>query len=156
MDAIMTQLNKQMTEKVRSSVVSPDSQGGATPGVSKFDQTFNQKILERFSADSPTAKGDVTAISAKDVHVETKTIESNLKTTSPKEKGYEMFTSMNRDLVNLDATIDALSAPGVKLSPRQLLAMQAGVANTSMMAETFSRFTDSVARGIQTVIQTQV
>lgn len=158
MDAIVSQLNKVAQEKLKNTSPLPKEGGGASSGVQKtFDQTMSDRMLEKIQNDG-IDKSEVNAISANDIHVETMNpeIAAGGKPASGSEKYFDMFKGMNRDLVSLDAAIETLTTPGVKITPRQMLALQAGIANTSIMAEGFSRFTDAVAKGIQTVVQTQV
>ena len=93
--------------------------------------------------------------SAENIKVQTEG--SEIQKTGGKDSQYfDMFKEMNKDLLSLDSAIETLTTPGLKVNPRQLLALQAGVANTTIMAEGFSRFTDAISRGIQTIVQTQV
>lgn len=158
MDAIVSQLNKVAQEKLKNTSPMPKESGAGSSGVQKtFDQTMADRMLEKIQNDG-IDKSEVNAISAQDIHVETMNpeIAASSKPASGSEKYFDMFKGMNRDLVSLDAAIETLTTPGVKITPRQMLALQAGIANTSIMAEGFSRFTDAVAKGIQTVVQTQV
>ncbi len=158
MDPIITKLNQVAQEKIKQvSTPSSTGQSGKPDFNSQFDQTLADKLLEKMQESyGSDAQPELTALSADDIQIEVAGKESGEASFSSGEKYFDMFKDMNKDLVSLDAAIETLTTPGLKITPRQMLALQAGIANTTIMAEGFSRFTDAVARGIQTIVQTQV
>ncbi len=158
MDAVTAKLNQLAQEQIKNSLKSPEFQGGGNnqiKGGSDFDQKLAERLLDKLKEDMSGAQ-EVTALSAEDIHVETSGVEFGENKLATEDRVFDMFKEMNKDLTSLDAAIETITTPGVKMSPRQLLALQAGIANTTIMAEAFSKFTDGVARGIQTIVQTQV
>lgn len=156
MDPIIGKLNKIAQEKIRGT-----SQGNGGPQESSFKQTFDQtmtdklidKMRETYAGSAPN---EMTAVSAENIKVTVNGEMDAAQTTGSDQPFFDTFKEMNKDLLSLDSALETLTTPGLKMTPQQLLAMQAGIANTTLMAEAFSRFTDSVARGIQTIVQTQV
>ena len=159
MDPIIAKLNEQAIRKVSENTVGIPA--GPATGGSEFQKTFDNTMAERLldkmreSFDSESQSG-IKALSADDVHVVVTDSEVAKDDITSGDRFFDSFKDMNRDLLSLDSALETLSAPGLKLNPRQLLAFQAGIANTTLMAEGFSRFTDTIARGIQTIVQTQV
>lgn len=156
MDPIASKLGQLAHEKIRSSIQIPDAATGGKPQVqSAFDQTLAERLLEKLKGNDMSGAQDVTALSADDIKVQTVN-EMGEGRLATEDRLFDMFKSMNKDMTSLDSAIETLTTPGVSMSPRQLLSLQAGIANTSIMAEAFSKFTDGVARGMQTIVQTQV
>ncbi len=155
MEPVVTKLNQVAASTIKKSdLAKAPSSSPKIDFQSQFDKTLTDRLLEKLHEDSHP-KNNVTVLSANDVRVEVGKSELGDKKGAG-EKYFDMFKSMNKDLVSLDATIETLSMPGVSIHPRQLLTVQAGIANMSILAEGFSRFTDSIGRGIQTIVQTQV
>lgn len=162
MDPLTSKLNKQVFEKIKKS--SDFSEAPFKQDNTNFQSTFDDKMatrmLEKLREDSGSSeKTEVTVISADDIKITNANPEFGNISSKPanaSDQFFSTFKDLNKDLLSLDSALEALTTPGLKMSPRQLLAMQAGIANTSILAEGFSKFTDAVARGVQTVIQTQV
>lgn len=155
MDPVITKLNKLAGEKVGQ--FSPTREAGLDKPYFKksFDQTMTERLLERIKGDYG-AGNEMTVLSAENIHVKTQSAEVETKSFSATEKYFDLFKEMNSDILSLDSAIETLSTPGFKVSPHQLLSLQAGVAQATIMAEAVSRATDTVARGIQTIVNTQV
>ena len=155
MDPIIAKLNQQVTEKVRNSSVAPQ-EGEPSAFQQTLDNSFAERLLDKMkeSFDVTPAQGELNALSADQIHVNTANAE--IPTEGSQEKFFGMFKEMNRDLINLDATLEIMTHPGFKPKAHELIAFQAGIANTQIMAEGFSRFVDAVSRGINTVVNTQV
>ena len=157
MDPIIGKLNKIAQEKIKGAssgkVGAPDSSFKQT-----CDQTMTDKLIDKMRESyAGAAPNEMTAVSAENIKVAVSGEEMGAgQTTGSDQQFFDPFKEMNKDLLSLDSALETLTTPGLKLTPQQLLAMQAGIANTTLMAEAFSRFTDSVARGIQTIVQTQV
>ncbi|MBI2339091.1 MAG: hypothetical protein HYU99_01830 [Deltaproteobacteria bacterium] len=156
MDPIIGKLNRVATEKIKGA-----SQGKVGAPETSFkqtlDQTMTDKLIEKMRETyAGSAPNEMTAVSAENIKVTTAGPEMGTTNAEGTDQFFQTFKEMNKDLLSLDSALETLTTPGLKLSPQQLLAMQAGIANTTLMAEAFSRFTDSVARGIQTIVQTQV
>ncbi len=160
MDAFIDKLNQTVAKDVQTSKdFAPPASGGGSGQVTAFqstlDNSMNDRMLEKmresYGSDLPN---QMTVLSAENIHVETAKLE-DVKGTSAGDQFFGMFKSVNRDMISLDSTIEMLTSPGVKISPRQMLAMQAGIANTSIMAEGFSKLTDGVSKGIQNIVQTK-
>lgn len=160
MDPIVAQLNSVAQQKVGSLPdvkIQPGQNGESSPFQQTFDSKMTDRMLTRIREDyGMNPANQMKALNAEDIHIETKSTELGRKDLEPNQQFFSTFKEMNRDLLSLDSAIETLTTPGLKISPRQLLALQAGVANTTLMAESFSRFTDAMARGIQTIVQTQV
>lgn len=157
MDPIISKLNQQAIQKLQNNI---QQSGPYTQEPSqfqqKFDNTMADRMLERIREDYGANQKDITVLSAENINVTTKRPEMGGMSPSATEKYYDMFKDMNRDLLSLDSAIETLTTPGTRITPRQLLAFQAGIGSTMIMAEGFSRFTEAISRGIQTVVQTQV
>jgi len=158
MDPIVSKLNQAAQEKIKNAVRSPSEYagGGKASVQTSFDQTLAERLMEKLKENDMSGAQDMNAISADDIHVETVGGEIGEGRIASEDRVFDMFKTMNKDMTSLDSAIETLTTPGISMSPRQLLSLQAGIANTSIMAEAFSKFTDGVARGIQTIVQTQV
>lgn len=157
MDPIISKLNQQAIQKMQNNIRPSDPYTqGPSPFQQKFDNTMAERMLEKIREDYGPAQKDMTVLSAENINVTANRPEMGGLPTSVSDKYYDLFKGMNRDLLSLDSAIETLNTPGVKISPRQLLAFQAGIGSTMIMAEGFSRFTEAVNRGIQTIVQTQV
>lgn len=155
MDPVIKKLN-QIAQRKLSQGSQLTKPGGESPFRKTLDKSMMDRLLDKMQENyGNKAQNEMTVISAENIHVETRTVEVE-KSFGSTEKYFDMFKEMNKDLLSLDSAIETLTTPGFKMNPRQLLAIQAGIANTTIMAEGFSRFTDAVARGIQTIVQTQV
>lgn len=158
MDALIDKLNESVAKDIASSKDFAQPANGSTGQPTAFQSTLDNsmnermldKIRENYGTDMPN---QMTVLSAENIHIETANVEG-VKETGAGDQFYGMFKNVNRDLLSLDSTIELLTSPGVKVTPRQMLAMQAGIANTSIMAEGFSKLTDGVSKGIQNIVQT--
>src|SRR3989338_3894338 len=160
-DPLISKLNQIAAQTIKSTTPSPDLKPGTLTTSTNpsfqttFDQTLADRMMDKMKEDYGSTQGDMNVVSAENIKVQTEG--SEIQKTGGKDSQYfDMFKEMNKDLLSLDSAIETLTTPGLKVNPRQLLALQAGVANTTIMAEGFSRFTDAISRGIQTIVQTQV
>lgn len=159
MDPIIAKLNEQAIRRVTESSAGMPVAPSVEPSdfQKTYDNTLAEKLLDKMRESFDTqGSNTMKVLSADDVRVTTTSREFAENSISSDEKFFDAFKDLNKDLLSLDSALETLTAPGVSLSPRQLLAFQAGIANTTIMAEGFSRFTDTIARGIQTIVQTQV
>jgi hypothetical protein len=74
----------------------------------------------------------------------------------PKKSFFDLFSTLNNDMLSLDASIEVLSDPNTKLSRRQLLAYQAGIGNITITTELFSKLAQSVSQNLNTLLQTNI
>lgn len=158
MDPIINKLNQAVSQKLQQSTpAAPSPKETSSPFQQTLDQNYTDRIMEKLKEDyAMDPKNSMQVLSADDVHVSNQSAELGENQGKSANNIGDLFKGMNRDMVNLDATIETLTTPGVRLSPPQLLALQAGVANTGLMVETFSRFVDSVSSGIKSIVQMQV
>lgn len=158
MDPLITKLNQAAQQKL-AKAVSPVPAGNQEPSLFQktLDNNFTDRVMDKLREDyALDPKNTMNVISADDVHVTSQSQELAENQSNPGNKMADAFKGMNRDLVNLDATIETLMTPGVHLTPPQLLALQAGVAHTGLMGDVFSKVVESINSGIKQVIQTQV
>lgn len=156
MEPIVSKLNEAAFKNLKVTGGSSGGMGEVSGFQRTFEQTMSDRLMERLSNHIQAQNStDITVLSADNIHIKTKGAEMGDRVSSGTQY-MDLLKEMNRDLLSLDATIETLSTPGIKLSPRQLLALQAGVANTTLLAEGFSRFTETIGRGIQNVVQMQV
>lgn len=160
MDPIISKLNEVIQKRVQNIPTTgpvPLERDQPSSFQSKFDAKMAERLMDNVRESyGATEQNQMKVLSVEDIHVQTKGEVQPSRDADFSEKFFSMFKEMNKDLLSLDSAIETLTTPGIKLSPRQLLAMQAGIANTTILAEGFSRFTDSIARGIQTIVNTQL
>ncbi len=160
MDPILSKLN----DAIQKSGKSPSDLSQSplqSPEGSPFQNTFDNKIMERMLEKvkgeyGANAQNQMTVLSADNIHVQTNSVEGMPNTPEGKDKFFDMFKQMNRDLLGLDSAIETLSTPGITLSPRQLLAFQAGIGQVGIMAEGVSKAFGAAIQNIQQILQTQV
>lgn len=155
MDPIISKLNQIATTKVGATPgekVGPPTE--KTPAVS-FDQTLSEKMIESISK-SLDSGPTMTVAPADSIHVKDMNAEVASSRFEPQDKIYDLFKDVSKSLNSLDANLEIASTPGVELSRGQLLCIQASIAQTSLLAESFSKFVDGITKGIQTVVQSQV
>lgn len=157
MDPIISKLNEIAQKKVKESSSTGTTGVEGSQFQKKLDSTFAERLLERLQGtDSPSNQTELKALSAQDIHVEVQNVEVAGKESTPQDKFFGLFEEMNSEVLKLDAAVETLADPGIKLTPRDITMLQITTANSTLLAEGFSRFTESVARGIQTIVQTQV
>lgn len=158
MDPVLSKLNQVASQKINQGFSTKGLQGSSPSSFqTKLDTSFTDKLLEKMSEDRLGHASEVKALSADDIQITTKNKEvDGTSAFSPTEKYFSMFKDLNKDMLSLDSVIDVLSNSNVKLSPRELLKIQATVSNFTVFAEGFSKFTDIVQRSIQTIVNTQV
>ncbi len=158
MDPIINKLNQAVSQKLQQSTpAAPSTKESSSPFQQTLDQNYTDRIMDKLKEDYAMGpKSSMQVLSADDVHVNNQSAELGENQGKSGDQIADLFKGMNRDMVNLDATIETLTTPGVKLTTSQLFALQAGVANTGLMAECFTRFVDSVAGGIKQIVQMQV
>jgi hypothetical protein len=156
MDPLISKLN----EAVLSQIETPKGFAQAPKSEpSSFQSTMDEKWMERMKEMIVGDFGEPTqinAVSADDIKIESVNNEVKVAKSGEGDAYFDMFKKLNKDMIGLDNAVETLMSPGNALSPKQLLALQAGVAQVSLYAEAFSKLTDTVARDIQTVVQTQV
>lgn len=155
MDPIISKLNQIATTKVGATPgekVGPPTE--KTPAVS-FDQTLSEKLMESISK-SLDSKPAMTVAPADSIHVKDMNAEVASSQFEPQDKFFDLFKEMDNRLNGLDATIEMLATPGIKIESSTLLGLQMKMVDINMGAEVFSKFVDGITKGIQTVVQSQV
>ena len=157
MDPLIAKLNQAVAAQIEIPKGFANAPGGEAGGFqSTLDSKMSERLMEKIMGDSGASQ-QMNVLSANDVHVETQ-LNDSIKGNKIEGSNqyFEMFKNVNRDMISMDSAIETLTTPGIKLQPRQLLALQAGVSQASVYAETFSKLTSTLAQNIQTLVQTQV
>lgn len=157
MDPIISKLNQAAAEKILKGNLPPVSVEETSGFQKTFDKTLADRMLDKMKEGSGVGQQNMTVLSAENIQITT----HNPEMSGKQESGvsgefFDVFKDMNRSLLSMDSTLETLTTPGVKVSPQELLAMQAGVGSTTVMVEMVSRGIDSGARGIQSLVQMQV
>lgn len=159
MEPIVNQLNQIATQKLQKNVQPLTSE--VSPFQNVLDQSLTDRLLETMQGQmSSENKNEMTVLSAENIHIETS--QSGELSSGMAEGGdglgdkfFNLFKDVNKDMLSLDSAIEALTTPGVKFSPSQILALQAGVSNATIMAEGFTKTIDGFAKATQTVLSVQ-
>ena len=154
-DPIVKKLTQRIADKVAKN--NPNVEGG-----NKFNDLLKTKqddMLAKIKDQLVDNKGqDMQVMSADDIEIRVADSEMGTKVSpsSPFEKGYDLFTALNKDFLSLDATIEVLADPGTKLSRKQLLAYQAGIGNLTVNAEMYTKLAQSTTQTINQFMNMQV
>jgi hypothetical protein len=167
MDEIIKKLNNRMIQEV-AKVGIPNV---PTPGsTSKFDQVLGaaqekrsqESLMEKMVAEirEPDASSQG-VLSAKEIQVDLNTTRpeysvSKNESLDPSKAATNVLTTLNDDMLRMDAAIEVLSDPGTKLSRRQVLAYQFGFGNISINMELYSKMTQSVTQNVNQILQMNV
>ncbi|EKD42203.1 MAG: hypothetical protein ACD_73C00269G0001 [uncultured bacterium] len=160
MDPLIAKLNQAVLSQIetpKSFTSAPGFQSGETSNFqATLDNKWTDKLMEKVMGGG-SDQNQMKVLSADNIHVETKTGEmANSQKIGVGDQYFDMFKNINRDMLSVDSAVETLSAPGVKLTPQQLLGLQAGISQVSIYAESFSKLTSTVAQGINSLVQTQV
>lgn len=154
MDPLITKLNEAAQQKLTKPAATPAPTEGPSAFAQQLDNNIAERFLEKMQTENLDPSNNMTVLSGDDIKIESKNPELAKSSSSPSERYFDMFKEMNRDLLGVDAALETLTTPGLKITPRQMLTLQAGIANVQIMGEAFSKFTDAIARGIQTIVNT--
>ena len=160
MDKLTKLLNQRIASKVATGMpgVSPD----AMPGKKNFAEVLESKqaspqVLEGLLSDMKGRPDDYQVQSGADIKVSFNNFEVEKSSSfDPKNKIADIFSSLNEDMVGMDATIEVLADPNVKLSRRQLLAYQAGIGQMTINTELFSKMAQAISQNLNTILNTNV
>lgn len=159
MEPIVNQLNQVATQKLQKNVQPLTSE--ASPFQNVLDQSLTDRLLEtmqeQMSADN---KNEMTVLSAENIHIETSQSGELSGIVEGEGNGlgnkfFNLFKDLNKDVLSLDSAIETLTTPGVQFTPRQILALQAGVSHATIMAEGFTKTIDGFAKALQTTLSIQ-
>lgn len=157
MEPIVNQLNQVATQKLKKNVEPLTSE--VSPFQNILDQSLTDRLLETMQEQmSSETKNEMTVLSAENIHLEVSHPEELSlagEQNNLSDKFFNLFKEVNQDMLSLDSAIEALTTPGVKFKPSQILALQAGVSNATIMAEGFTKAVDGVARAIQSTLSIQ-
>lgn len=159
MEPIVNQLNQIATQKLQKNVQPLTSEASSFQNV--LDQSLTDRLLETMQGQmSSENKNEMTVLSAENIHIETSgsgelsgMVEGEGNGLG--DKFFNLFKDVNQDLLGMDSAIEALTTPGVKFTPSQILALQAGVSNATIMAEGFTKTIDGFAKALQTTLSIQ-
>lgn len=156
MDVLINQLNERIAEQIISR--KPADLGKPSTNFSDvLDSKRSSMVMQALTDQIAGEKDGMKVISANDIKINRVDFDAE-KTTNfdPKQKMMDLFGGLNEDMVSLDASIEVLSDPNVKLSRRQLLAYQAGIGNMTINTELFSKMAQAVSQNLTTVLNTNV
>lgn len=164
-DVIIKALNERIAQQIATKT---PSSGEGTPS-SKFDMALNdaiskrdnsshemvQKLMEQIRGSETSNEASV--LSADNIKINVNNAEMQTSSNfDPKKSFFDLFSTLNNDMLSLDASIEVLSDPNTKLSRRQLLAYQAGIGNITITTELFSKLAQSVSQNLNTLLQTNI
>jgi hypothetical protein len=164
-DVIIKALNERIAQQIATKT--PSSSEGMP--ASKFDMALNdainkrdnsshemvQKLMEQIRGSETSNEASV--LSADNIKINVNNAEMQTSSNfDPKKSFFDLFSTLNNDMLSLDASIEVLSDPNTKLSRRQLLAYQAGIGNITITTELFSKLAQSVSQNLNTLLQTNI
>jgi hypothetical protein len=166
MDPIFAQLNKAALDKI---TVEKPGAGAPGTGTSPFQNVLNNQIGQTNSSEDATTKltefvdktfgiekggMNANAIDASSVHVEvTKTAE--LDRTPKANHIFDILQDVNKDTNQLES-LKELASSGKTFKPQELLAMQVGIGQATMMVDMVGKGIEVGLRGIQTITGMQI
>jgi hypothetical protein len=148
MDAVVSQLNQQMTriESTLPQFPAPSEGAGSSP----FSQVLDNKIgVEGMGKPRAIAMDSSVELSQNIPEV------SLNRDATPRDLGNYM-DKINGDYNELDRIINLMSSGETALSPRQMLAMQTQIHKMVLQTETVVRVTESGSKNIQTFMNMQI
>lgn len=159
MDPLIAKLNQAVLSQIetpKSFTNAPNFQPGETSNFqATLDNKWTDKLMEKVMGGGD--QNQMKVLSADNIHIETKTGEmAKSQKVGMDNQYFDMFKNLNRDMLSIDSAVETLSAPGVKLTPQQLLGLQAGISQVSIYAESFSKLTSTMSQSLNQLIQTQV
>lgn len=158
-DKIIKHLNQKVTEKISQNNplqnVSPQQNNFADVLESK--RQSSGKFLENMITEMKGGGEEFQVQSGAHIQVSFQNFDVEKSSTfSPNTKLTDLFGSLNEDMLSMDSAIEVLSDPSVRLSRRQLFAVQAGIQHMSINTELFSRLAQSISQNLNTLLNTQV
>lgn len=159
MDKLTQILNQRVAEKVaKSTVASPDQMAPKKSFAEVLEaKQKGPELLEGLMNDMKGRPDDFQVQSGADIKVSFKNFDVEKSSSfDPKQKIGDIFGSLNEDMLSMDATIEVLADPGVKLSRRQLLAYQAGIGQMTINTDLFSKMAQSISQNLNTLLNTNV
>lgn len=159
MDKLTKILNQRVAEKVaRSTVATPDQLVPKKSFADVLDaKQKGPEVLDGLMNDIKGRADDYQVQSGADIKVSFKNFDVEKSSDfDPKKKVADIFGSLNEDMLSMDATIEVLADPNLKLSRRQLLAYQAGIGQMTINTELFSKMAQSVSQNLSTILNTNV
>jgi hypothetical protein len=158
MDPLIGQLNQRISEQVIGK--KPVDLGKPTQSFADVldSKRTNNAVMEKLSEQLGDDKGSgLKVLSANDIKINRVDFDAEKNTNfDPKQKLMDLFGGLNEDMISLDASIEVLSDPNVKLNRRQLLAYQAGIGNMTINTELFSKMAQAVSQNLTTLLNTNI
>lgn len=159
-EKIVKSLNQITSKKLSGGASLPQIQDKNNPSSFqvKLDQSMTDKLLEKVKGDYGVGKNqDVTVLNADNIKIEIAGQEIQPVDKTLGNSFYQSISMLNKDMLSLDSTLESLTRPGVKYTPQQLLTLQAGVSQVSILAEGVTRVVQEAAKTFNTLgMQIQV
>lgn len=157
MDALIAALNQRVSNKITQETPLPDAGRPAQSFSDVLDSKRSTLVMDKISSEFSAEKGDIKVLPASDIELANNNFDvQQTNDINPKQKITELFSGLNDNMNSLDASIEVLSDPNVKLSRRQLLAYQAGIGQLSIMTELSSKVIQSVSTAANQILSTNI
>lgn len=155
-DKLISELNQRI-----SSVVSGKTAPLSDGALSKFDYVLdnkrNQLMMDKISDMSVSGgKNDMKVLSAENIDIHFNESEITTESKTAGKNLSDLFSTINNDMLSLDATVEILASKDVKLTRSQLLACQIATGTTSLSIDMYSKMVQSISQNLNTILQTNL
>lgn len=159
MDPLIKILNKRISNQIANQNQPAQNQPQKLNFADVLDSKRSNTMIEKMSEIITQEKGSEMQVhSASNIQInrlETD-VEMSQSQSDPQNKIVDLFSSLNEDMLGLDASIEVLADPNVRLSRRQLLAYQAGIGHMTINTELFSKLAQATSQNLTTILNTNV
>lgn len=155
-DKLISELNQRISSVV-SGKTAPLSDGASSKFDYVLDNKRNQLMMDKISDMSVGGgKNDMKVMSAENIDISFNESEITTESKTPGKNISDLFSTINNDMLNLDATIEILSSKDMKLTKSQLLACQIATGTTSLSIDMYSKLVQSISQNLNTILQTNL
>ena len=155
-DKLISELNQRISSVVSSKTV-PAGDGAPSKFDYVLDSKRNQLMMDKISDLSlGGGKNDMKVISADNMAITFNDSEISTESKTPGKNLSDLFSTINNDMLSMDAAVEVLASGDVKFTRSQLLAYQHAMGTASISIDLYSKLVQSITQNLNTVLQTNL
>lgn len=155
-DKLISELNQRISSVV-SGKTAPLSDGAPSKFDYVLDSKRNELMMDKISDMSVGGgKNDMKVLSAENIDITFNDSEIATESKTSGKSLSDLFSTINNDMLSLDATVEILSSRDIKLTKSQLLACQIATGTASLSVDMCSKLVQSISQNLNTILQTNL